>query len=105
MTLLDVRVHHARDVPGAQEGGADRLWLATEAGLFYGGGTDQLVKQAIATIAVLVYSLVVTYVIGWVIDKTIGFRVDEEVEVSGIDQAEHLESAYEHLSGGSTLGA
>lgn len=33
MTLLDVRVHHARDVPGAQEGGADRLWLATEAGL------------------------------------------------------------------------
>jgi len=30
--LLDVGVLHARDVPGAQEGGADRLWLATEAG-------------------------------------------------------------------------
>jgi Amt family ammonium transporter len=40
-----------------------------------------------------------------VIDKTIGFRVDEEVEVAGIDQVEHLETAYEHLSGGSTLGA
>ena len=31
--LLDVGVLHARDVPGAQEGGADRLWLATEAGM------------------------------------------------------------------------
>jgi Amt family ammonium transporter len=80
-------------------------FLATEAGLFYGGGMDQLVRQAIASVAALVYAFVVTYVIGWVIDKTIGFRVDEEVEVSGIDQAEHLETAYEYLSGGSTLGA
>jgi Amt family ammonium transporter len=80
-------------------------FLATEAGLLYGGGLDQLVKQAIASIVVLIYAFGVTYVIGWVIDKTIGFRVDEEVEVSGIDQAEHLETAYEYLSGGSTLGA
>jgi Amt family ammonium transporter len=80
-------------------------FLATEAGLFYGGGLDQLGRQTIASVVVLVYAFVVTYVIGWVIDKTIGFRVEEEVEVSGIDQAEHLETAYEHLSGGSTLGA
>ena len=80
-------------------------FLATESGLFYGGGFEQLGKQAIATGVVLVYAFVVTYVIGLVIDKTIGFRVDEEVEVAGIDQVEHLESAYEHLSGGSTLGA
>ncbi|HUP99971.1 MAG TPA: ammonium transporter [Aeromicrobium sp.] len=75
------------------------------AGLLHGGGLLQLERQAIAAIAVLAYSLVVTYVIGWAIDRTIGFRVEEEVEVSGIDQAEHLETAYEHLSGGSTLGA
>ena len=80
-------------------------FLATEAGLFYGGGLDQLGRQAIASAVVLVYAFSVTYVIGWVIDKTIGFRVEEEVEVSGIDQAEHLETAYEYLSGGSTLGA
>lgn len=80
-------------------------FLATESGLFYGGGFEQLGKQAIATGVVLVYAFAVTYVIGLVIDKTIGFRVDEEVEVAGIDQVEHLESAYEHLSGGSTLGA
>jgi Amt family ammonium transporter len=75
------------------------------AGLLYGGGSEQLIRQTTAAIAVLAYSFVVTYVIGLVIDRTIGFRVEEEVEVSGIDQAEHLETAYEHLSGGSTLGA
>jgi Amt family ammonium transporter len=74
-------------------------------GLLYGGGVDQLWRQAVAAGAVLVFSFVLAYVIGTVIDKTIGFRVDEEVEVSGIDQAEHLETAYEYLSGGSTLGA
>ena len=79
--------------------------LATEAGLFYGGGLDQLGKQLVASVVVLVYAFVVTYVIGWIIDKTIGFRVTEDVEVSGIDQAEHLETAYDQLSGGSTLGA
>jgi Amt family ammonium transporter len=75
------------------------------AGLFYGGGFGQLVRQAIAAIVVLAYSFGVTYVIGLVIDKTIGFRVDEDVEVSGIDQAEHLETAYENIGGGSTFGA
>jgi Amt family ammonium transporter len=70
---------------------------------FYGGGLDQVTRQTTAAVAVLAYSFVVTYVIGLAIDRTIGFRVEEEVEVSGIDQAEHLETAYEH--GGSTLGA
>jgi Amt family ammonium transporter len=75
------------------------------AGLLHGGGLGQLGRQAVAAAAVLAYSFGVTCVIGLVIDKTIGFRVDEEVEVAGIDQMEHLETAYEHLSGGSTLGA
>jgi Amt family ammonium transporter len=75
------------------------------AGLFYGGGLAQLGRQALAAGVVLMYSLGVTYVIGLVIDKTIGFRVDEDVEVSGIDQAEHLETAYENVGGGSILGA
>jgi Amt family ammonium transporter len=74
-------------------------------GLLHGGGLGQLGRQALAAASVLLYSFGVTYVIGLVIDKTIGFRVDEEVEVAGIDQMEHLETAYEHLSGGSTLGA
>lgn len=77
-------------------------FLAVGDGLFYGGNLDLLGKQAIAAFAVLAYSFVLTYIIGTVIHKTIGFRVDEEVEVAGIDQSEHLESAYDSAgSGGS----
>jgi len=72
-------------------------------GLFYGGNADQLGKQVIAAAAVLAYSFVLTYVIGMIIDKTIGFRLDEESEVTGIDQVEHLESAYDYA--GSTGGS
>ena len=64
-------------------------------GLLYGGGVDQLWRQAVAAGAVLVFSFVLAYVIGTVIDKTIGFRIDEESEVTGIDLTTHAESAYE----------
>lgn len=76
-------------------------FLATEAapagvnGLFYGGGAEQLGKQAIGAFAVLGYSLVLTLIIGALIKYTIGFRVSEDVEVSGVDLEEHAESAYE----------
>ena len=73
------------------------------AGLFYGGGVAQLGRQVVAVVAVMVYAFVVTWVIGRLIDKTIGFRIDEEIEVSGIDQAEHLETAYDNIGGGSSF--
>jgi Amt family ammonium transporter len=75
-------------------------FLATEAapagvnGLLYGGGADQLGKQAIGAGAVLFYSLIVTFIIGTLIKMTIGLRIAEDAEVSGIDLAEHAESAY-----------
>ncbi len=64
-------------------------------GLLYGGGVDQLWRQAVAAGAVLAFSFVLAYVIGTVIDKTIGFRVDTEAEITGVDLATHAESAYE----------
>ena len=64
-------------------------------GLLYGGGVDQLWRQAVAAGAVLVFSFVLAYVIGTVIDKTIGFRLDAESEVTGVDLRTHAESAYE----------
>jgi ammonium transporter, Amt family len=64
-------------------------------GLFYGGGLSQLGKQAVAAGAVLAYSLVVTLIIGYLIRFTMGFRVDQEAEVTGIDESEHAESGYE----------
>ncbi|MET0468210.1 MAG: ammonium transporter [Aeromicrobium sp.] len=76
-----------------------------DVGLFYGGNAEQLWKQFVAAAAVLAYSFVLTYVIGTVIEKTIGFRLDEESEVLGIDQVEHLETAYDEagIIGGSNL--
>jgi ammonium transporter, Amt family len=64
-------------------------------GLLYGGGVDQLWRQAVAAGAVLAFSFVLAYVIGTVIDRTIGFRLDPESEVSGVDLRTHAESAYE----------
>jgi len=69
-------------------------------GLFYGGGVDQLWRQAVGALAVLTYSFVLTYVIGLAIQKTIGFRLDKEAEVEGIDGVEHAESAYDFATAG-----
>jgi Amt family ammonium transporter len=64
-------------------------------GLFYGGGAGQLWKQFYAAVLVMLFSFVVTWIIGTVIDKTMGFRVDEEDEVTGIDTVVHAESGYD----------
>lgn len=64
-------------------------------GLLYGGGTEQLIKQVIACIAVIGYCFVVTYLIGRILDKFIGLRATREDEINGIDLAFHAESAYE----------
>jgi len=75
-------------------------------GIFYGGGTALLVKQALGVGLVMAYSFLATLIIGFIIEKTIGFRVKKDAEVEGIDLSEHAESAYEMTSssrGGSLL--
>jgi ammonium transporter, Amt family len=71
-------------------------------GLFFGGGVDQLWRQVVGAFAVLAYSFILTWIIGTVIQKTMGFRLDEEDEVAGIDQVVHAESGYDWgtLTGG-----
>ena len=64
-------------------------------GLFYGGGTELLAKQALGVVIVMTYSFLATLLIGFAIEKTIGFRVEIESEISGVDLSEHAESAYE----------
>ena len=64
-------------------------------GLFYGGGTTLLGKQALGVGLVMAYSFVMTLIIGFLIEKTIGFRVKSENELAGVDLSEHAESAYE----------
>ncbi len=64
-------------------------------GLFTGGGAAGLGAQAVAAAVTIVYCAIATAIIGLAIKYTIGFRVSEEVELSGIDLAEHGETAYE----------
>ena len=63
-------------------------------GLFYGGGFSLLGIQALACLAVLAYSFVVTWLIAKVLQLTIGLRIPEESELKGIDLIAHSESAY-----------
>ena len=64
-------------------------------GLLYGGGTDQLWRQAVGALAVLVFSFVVTYVIARVLDSVMGLRVADDFEHAGLDATVHAEQGYE----------
>ena len=75
-------------------------------GLLYGGGTHLLGVQAFGAFFVMAYSFLVTLVLGFIINKTIGFRISQEAEITGIDFAEHRETAYELFNssrGGTSL--
>ena len=63
-------------------------------GLFSGGGLHLLGEQAIAVGATLVYSFVVSLVLAYAIEKTIGLRVSADVESEGLDTSLHAETAY-----------
>jgi Amt family ammonium transporter len=77
----------------------DEEFAAGSNGLLLGGGLDLLGRQAIAAFAVMAYSFVITFVIAYLIKLTIGLRVTEEEEVTGIDQSVHAETAYEMMGG------
>ncbi len=67
-------------------------------GILYGGGSALLGKQALGVGMVLAYSFIVTLILGFIIEKTIGFRIKVDKEVEGIDLNEHAETAYEMSS-------
>ena len=77
---------------------------AAVAGLFYGGGTDQLWRQAVGAFAVLGYSAVVTAILALLLKHTIGLRLDGEAEAAGVDEAEHAETAYDFAVAGGSSG-
>jgi Amt family ammonium transporter len=63
-------------------------------GVFAGGGAELLTNQVIAVGATIVFSFVLSYAIARVIDVTIGLRVDEADEYTGLDLSQHAETAY-----------
>jgi Amt family ammonium transporter len=73
----------------------DPAILGASNGLFYGGGTTQLARQAMGSGIVSVYSFAVAAILALLIKVTIGFRAPAQAEIEGIDVAEHAESAYD----------
>jgi Amt family ammonium transporter len=74
------------------------------AGLFYGGGFDQLWRQAVGAFSVLGFSAVATAIIALIIKFTIGLRIDPESEAQGADESQHAESAYDFAALGGSSG-
>ena len=58
------------------------------------GNVKQFITQVIAVAAAGAYAFIVTLVIAFVLNKTIGLRVEKEDEIVGLDQTQHSESAY-----------
>ncbi len=59
------------------------------------GNPSQLGIQAVAVVASITYSAVMTFVILKVIDLFVGLRVPEHEEVLGLDASQHREAAYQ----------
>ena len=75
---------------------ADAKYFGAEhmSGLFYGGGFTLLGEQALANGVTIIWSGVITALILLALKYTIGIRVSEEAEVTGLDVSEHAETAY-----------
>ena len=60
-----------------------------DAGLFYGGGIDQLLVQALMAVIIIAWVGITSAVLFGVLKATIGLRVSEEEEMEGLDVLEH----------------
>jgi Amt family ammonium transporter len=71
--------------------------LVTNRGLFMGGGGELVKDQVVASVVVLAFSFVVSFVIAKVIDMTVGLRVSPDQELAGLDQVLHNETGYSYI--------
>ena len=91
-----VGVHFVGGTVGALATGVLASKLLNPAGadgLLY-GNTALIGTQAIAVIAAIAYSAAVTFIIFKLLDVTVGVRVDEKSELTGLDLSEHGEVGF-----------
>ena len=70
-------------------------FFAVDGGVFYGGGFHFLGVQTLGVVSVILWVTVTMNIIFRLIDKFVGLRVPENVEIEGLDFHEHgLVSAY-----------
>jgi Amt family ammonium transporter len=68
--------------------------LVTNEGVFLGGGAELLKDQVVASAATFAFSFVASLIIAKVIDATMGLRVSEADEITGLDLTQHAENGY-----------
>ncbi len=68
--------------------------FASEDGLFFGGGIDLLVTQALGVLVIGSFSFIVTFIIMKIMKKTIDIRVNRSEERAGIDAVSFGVEAY-----------
>ncbi|MDR1897569.1 MAG: ammonium transporter [Prevotellaceae bacterium] len=68
--------------------------LATDGGLFYGGGSGLFLAQLTGAVVIGIWALVAGYIIFKVIDLIFGLRVSKRIEEEGLDIYEHGETSY-----------
>lgn len=72
-------------------------FLSTKDGLLYGFGFDRLIAQLIGAAAIIVFVVLATGLLFFILKKTVGIRVDESTELEGLDAHEHGMVAYNEL--------
>ncbi len=100
--FLDYKLHIDDPVGAVAVHGLNGAWGTIAVGLFdrtnglfYGGGFHQLGVQLIGLVAIAAYTFIVMFLVFKFLDRTMGLRVPAEVEIQGLDPAEHgLQSAY-----------
>ena len=63
-------------------------------GLFYGGGFEQLGRQAVGVVAYFFWTIILGLALFFIIKKTVGLRVTEKEEREGLDISEHATDSY-----------
>jgi Amt family ammonium transporter len=59
------------------------------------GGLTQFGRQLVLAVVGIAWPFIMTWIILWVVDHTVGLRVSADDEETGLDLAEHGEDAYE----------
>ena len=62
--------------------------------MLYGGGFGQLGVQVLGSLSMIAWALVATFIVLFIVKKTIGLRVSEKEELEGLDVHEHGTAAY-----------